>query len=220
MQKQFVFTFTNINTFLICPHQMMRRYVKKDVVFKGSPESEFGNEVHTAMEYRIGGKPLPLKMQQWEPLVAPIAELRPRPKAEVKMGLTREGRPTGFFESDVWFRGKADVVAISGTNCFLPDWKTGRPREEPLELETNAMLVHAANPYLVSIKGNYAWLKESRYGLIHDLSDTRSTWAYICNLAEQITDSMQTGEWEKKQTPLCAWCDCFDCQFNKNPKRT
>ena len=216
MQKPFVFTYTNINTYLICPEQMYRRYVKKDVAFKGSPESEFGNEVHSAMEYRIGGKPLPVKMQHWEPFVAAFDGLKV--KAEVKLGITAEGRPTGFFDKDVWLRGKADVVAINGTACFLPDWKSGKPREEPLELAVNAMLVHAANPHLRSFTGAYVWLKENRMGVAHDVSDTNSTWAKVNNVVEEIKDSMQSGVWEKKRTPLCAWCDVADCENNTNPK--
>lgn len=217
MQKPFVFTYTNINTYLICPQQMFRRYVKKDLEFKMTPEMDFGNQVHTAMEYRLGGKPLPVNMQQWEPLVAAFDGLKV--KAEMKLGITAEGRPTGFFDKDVWLRGKADVVAIAGTACFLPDWKTGKPREEPLELAVNAMLVHAHNPHLRTFTGSYVWLKENRLGLAHDVSDTNSTWAKINNHVEDIQESMATGDWPKNKSPLCSWCDVFDCEHNSNPKR-
>lgn len=205
-----------INTYLICPEQMYRRYVKKDLEFKMTPEMEWGNEIHTAFEYRLGGKPLPVKMQQWEPFPAALDGLKAR--AEVKLGITAEGRPTGFFDKDVWLRGKADVVAITGSAAFLPDWKSGKPREEPLELAVNAMLVHAHNPHLTRITGAYVWLKENRMGLMHDVSDTNSTWAKVNNIVEEIKDNMQTGEWEKKRSPLCSWCDVADCAFNTNSK--
>lgn len=216
MQKPFVFTYTNINTYLICPQQMYRRYVKRDIEFKMTPEMEYGNTVHTAMEYRLGGKPLPVEMQHWEWLVAPLCGLGAR--AEVKLGITAQGKPTGFFDKDVWLRGKADVIAINGTACFLPDWKTGKAREEPLELAVNAMLVHAHNPHLRQFTGVYVWLKEGRLGVPHDVSDTNSTWARVNNVIEEIQDSMATGDWPKKRTPLCAWCDVADCENNTNPK--
>jgi len=215
--KPLVFTYTNLNTYLICPHQMYRRYVKKDLEFKKTPEMELGNVVHSAFEYRIGGRPLPMEMNHWEPFAAALDGLNAKP--ELKMGITKEGKPTGFFDNDVWFRGKADVVAISGTVAFLPDWKTGKRREEPFELATNGMLVHAHNPYLTKITGAYVWLKENAMGLMHDVSDTNSTWARVNNIAEEIQSCMQTGEWEKKRTPLCSWCDVHDCENNTNPKR-
>lgn len=215
--KPLVYTFTNLNTYQICPHQMWRRYVKKDLEFKKTPEMDYGNEVHTAFEYRIGGKPLPVSMQQWEPFARAFDGLNA--KAEVKLGVTREGRPTDFWGKDVWFRGKADVVVIQGTAAFLPDWKTGKRREEPFELECQAMMLHAANPYLTSIKASYVWLKENSMGLPHDVSDTSSTWARVNNIVEEIEDCMKSGEWEKKRSPLCGWCDVFDCENNSNPKR-
>lgn len=213
--KPLVYSYTLLNTFDICPHQMYRRYVKKDQPFVETPEMAFGNKVHSAMEYRIGGKPLPADMQHWEPLAAAFA--RPTARSEMKMGLTKQGKPTGFFDQDVWLRGKVDVTIIEGTAAFLPDWKTGKSREHPFELEIQALMVHAANPYLTKIAGCYVWLKENRMGQVHDLSDTRSTFAYVSNKVEQIEDCMKSGDWEKKKGPLCSWCSCVDCEFN--PKK-
>jgi len=214
--KPLVYSFTFLNTYDICPYQCFRRYVKKDIPFFETPEMAWGNKVHSAMEYRVGGKPLPTEMQQWEGLVAPIAARGG--KAEMRMGVTREGKPTDFFGKDVFLRGKVDVTMISGTAAFLPDWKTGRSREEPFELEIQAVMVHAANPYLTKIAGAYVWLKENRMGQIYDLTDTRSTWARTNNKVEQIEDSMKAGEWEKTKGPLCGWCPCTDCEHN--PKKS
>ena len=216
--KPFVYTFTNVNTYDICPRQMYARYVAKSVPFKSTPEMEFGNKVHTAFELRVGGgKPLPADMNQWEPFCAPLDGLMPR--VEVKMGITRDGRPTGFYDNDVFFRGKADVIVIQATAAFLPDWKTGKCREEPFELETNAMLTHVANPYLTSMTGAYVWLKENRMGMPHNLSNTSGTWTYLNRKIAAIENSMQTNDWPEKKTPLCAWCDDFSCPHNKNPKK-
>lgn len=217
MQKPFVFTYTNINTYLICPQQMFRRYVKKDIAFKMTPEMNFGNEVHSAFEYRVGGqKPLPVGMAQWEPFAAALDGTMAR--TELKLGITAEGRPTGFFDADGFLRGKLDVLAISGTAAFLPDWKTGKPREEPLELKVNAMLAHAHNPHLKQFTGAYVWLKENRMGVMHNLSDTNGTWGQVIGVIGEIKQSMADGDWPKKKSPLCSWCDVADCEFNSNPK--
>lgn len=213
--KPLVFSYSNLNTYLICPHQFYRRYVKKDLPFVESKEMKWGNEVHTAFEYRVGGgKPLPVNMQQWEPIAKAFDGLGA--KCELKLGMTVQGKPTGFFDSDVWLRGKADVTIIKDTTAFLPDWKSGRSREEPFELEVLAVLTQAANPYLQNIKGAYVWLKENRMGQQHDLSDTRSTWARVNNLVEEIKDGLSDQNFVKKQGPLCGYCDVKDCEFNRN----
>src|ERR1700733_4781986 len=78
-----IFTYPMINTYDICPHQMYRRYVKKDLKFVETPEMRFGNEVHTAFEHRMGGKPLPLNMQLWEPIASAIADRKPRTEQQL-----------------------------------------------------------------------------------------------------------------------------------------
>jgi len=218
--KPLVFSYSILNNYdNVCPHQTFRRYVKKDLPFVETLAMKKGNEIHTAMEYRIGGKPLPIHMQHWEPFVKPIADKNAR--AELKLGITSEGKPTGFFDKDVWCRGKADAVIIQNDSAFLVDWKSGGSKyENSFEIEMQAMMLKAANPYLVRIAGCYAWLAENRMGTTYDLSDFSSTWAKVNNIAEQIKDDMASGEWEKRKGPLCGYCPCTDCEnwYEAKPK--
>jgi hypothetical protein len=110
-------------------------------------------------------------------------------------------------------------LSTSGTAALLLDWKTGKKREDPTELATNAMLVQAHNPQLTTIKGRYVWLKDGVLGEEHDVSDTASTWAAVNNTVEEIRDCQAENNWPKKQGPLCAWCNVFDCENNRNPKK-
>jgi hypothetical protein len=173
--------------------------------FDKTPEIEYGNKVHEAMEYRIGGKPLPAHMMHWEPIVSAYVDRKAKP--EKKTGITKDCKPTGFFDKDVWLRCKIDVTMLNGTAVFLSDFKTGNSKyEDPFELECQAVMLHAMNPYLTKIAGNFVWLKENRIGQVHDLSDTRSAWAKINNKVEAIEDAMKDGDWPKNKTPLCGWC--------------
>lgn len=212
--KLLIFTYTMLNTYLICPHQMYRRYVLKDLPFVETDEMKWGTQVHGAMEYRMGGKPLPADMRQWEPIAAPIAARSP--KTEQQLAINREGRPIDYWDKSgqIFFRGKNDITLFhtSAASALLLDWKTGKRREDPFELATNAMLIHAHNPHLTSIKGHYVWLKENALGAPHDVSDTRSTWAKVNNLAEEIKDCQSSNEWVKKKGPLCGYCNVVDCE--------
>ena len=52
---------------------MSRRYIVKDQPYVESPEMKWGNDVHSAFEYRVGSrKPLPDNMMQWEQFAAPF----------------------------------------------------------------------------------------------------------------------------------------------------
>lgn len=217
--KPVVYSYTMLNTADTCLHRAYRQYVKRDIAYVETPEMKFGNEVHTAMEHRIGGKPLPEPMRQWEPLAAPFA--RPGARAEMKLGITRDAKPAEFFGRDVFLHGKIDVTLINGTSAFLPDWKTGSSRyESPFELEIQALMLKVANPHLTKIGGCYVWLKENRIGQQYDLSDVNSTWAKVNNKVEAIEDAMAGREWPKTKGPLCGYCGVKDCenQFEAKPK--
>lgn len=217
-RRPFVGSFTILNTYRNCAHQMFRRYIVKDQAYVETPEMKFGNRVHEAFELRVGGgKVLPSDMQQWESFATPFAG-----KAallEQKLGVTREGRQTGFFDQNVFFRGKADLALIQDTTAYINDWKTGSGKyEDPFELATNAVLLHAKHPHLTKIVGSYTWLKENRVSQMYDLSDTATTWAEICRLMSEILAKRQTGEWEKRQSGLCGWCSVNDCEHWRERK--
>jgi hypothetical protein len=207
--KPLVFSYTLLNNYEnVCPHQTYRRYVKKDQPFVETEAMKWGNAVHSALEYRLGGKPLPPNMQQWEPIAAPLVERGAT--AEQKLGMTEKGEPCDFFDTQVWFRGKIDVTLINGNIAYILDWKTGNSSyESAFELETNALLLHRKHPHLTKIVGSYAWLKENRLGTMFELSDTNDTWARVLYLTEQIrTDKT----WKKRKSGLCGYCSVEDCE--------
>ncbi len=211
-RRPFVGTFTMLSSYKNCPHQMYRRYIKKDQPYVETPEMKWGNDVHSAFEYRVGyGKPLPENMMQWEVFAKPFDGHKVA--VEQKLGISSQGRQTGFWDKDVWFRGKADAAIISSETAYLADWKTGKSAyEDPFELETNAVLLHAKFPHLKKIVGSYVWLKENRVSQIYDLSDTRQTWGAICKLMAEILAKRDTGDFEAVRSGLCGWCSVSDCE--------
>lgn len=210
-----VYTYSNLNTFKnVCPHQFFRRYVKKDIKFVESEAIKWGNEVHTAFEHRVvGGKPLPLPMQQWEHFAKPLDGRGAR--CEVKLGITREGKSCDYWAKDVWLRGKVDVVVANGDAAIILDWKTGSSKfESSFELEVGALLLKAQHPALDRIAGRYVWLKEDRLGQDYDLSNTQVTFHNVHGIVSEI----EQGGFVKRPSGLCGWCDVMDCEHNKKGK--
>lgn len=212
-QKPLVYSFTLLNTYRnICPYQMKRRYIDKAFPYEETPAMAFGNKVHLAMEHRVGGgKPLPQDMHQWEKFAAPFYNAKA--KAEMKLGMTKDGQPCDFFAANVWLRGKLDVTLVNGNAAMLFDYKTGsKPREDPFELEVQALLLNAKFPSLISISGCYIWLKENRIGQKHDVSHTRDTFTYVQRIAADIEQNLADNEFEQRRGGLCDWCPCDDCE--------
>lgn len=211
-----VWSYSFLNVYDRCPKQAAAMYVERNYPKDAVNEAmDWGNVVHSAMEVRINdGVPLPTNMLDYEKYVHHIEAVASdfganELTAEVKLGVTKDYKPCDFFDKErVWGRGKLDLVLRAGNSAILPDWKTGKPREDPMELKVNAVLLQAWYPEITDIFGMYVWLKEDRIGEPHDLSDTAST-------REWINETMRKAEasnfWVPKRNALCGWCNLTAC---------
>lgn len=217
-RRPLVWNYTMLHTYKeICPHQAAERFIYKTIPFVETEAMKFGKDVHSAMEYRIGGKPLPEQFRHWEDFVAPLAARGV--KAEMKLAVTAQGHATGYFDKDVWGRGKVDATISSETAAYLGDFKTGGSKyEDPFELRVHAMLLNAKFPALKIIKAQYIWLKEERWGEVYDVSDTLSTWNEVSAIVAAIEADKKHRAFAKRRGPLCAYCPVADCEHNNNPE--
>ena len=183
-----------------------------------TPEMKWGNEVHRAMERRDQRleRQHGLRQRCFMPH-APLDGCHVEP--EQKLGMTKSGRPCDFWDEQVWLRGVLDApILLTTDSAVLIDWKTGKRREEPFELEIGALLLQAQRPELVKIVGCYMWLKEKQKGPPHDLSDTARTWAMVQTIMGDIEHCLDTGRFDKTPGPLCGWCPVKDCQHNRRER--
>lgn len=213
-------TYTNLHCYDdVCPHQYWRRYIVKDLPFVQTEAMKWGNFVHSAFEQRVAGKkPLPVSLQQWERFASPFDSL-PNVKVEMKLAMTADGQPCDYWK-DPWLRGKGDVVCVNGDVGFINDWKSGSSKyEDPFELEVHAVMLHVKHPNLKAIKGTYTWLKDDKVSEVFDLSHTGRTFKRLKEIESRIERDKASGSFEKKRGPLCAWCNCFDCENNTSPDK-
>lgn len=203
----------------ICAHQGQARYIDKTIAFVETEEIKYGNRGHAAFELRVSGqKPLPLEFEKYEPFAAPFDGRGA--KTEEWYYIDVEGRACDRFAKNKFGHGKLDLVLIHKDTAFLNDWKFGNSKyEDPFELEIGALLVHAKYPQLKKIVGTYTWIKEGRVSQVYDLSDTRKTWNEVCSIMQTILNYRKIAEFPKHRSPLCGWCQRWDCDQNINPKR-
>jgi len=211
-----IYSYTFLNTYEICPHQAYRRYVKKDLPFVETEEMKWGTSVHTAMEARLKyGAALPEGMQKYEVFATYFITQRAEP--EMNLALAHDGSATMFWSKnpEPYTRGKVDVHWLPNPEiAFIADYKTGKVREEPFELELFGLMLHARYPSLKTIKGRYIWLRDMKLGKEHDLSNTMRTWQDLKSRTNTIENYARMDHWPKRQSPLCGWCNVKDCQFN------
>jgi len=246
-RKRVVYSYTNLNTYAnVCPHQFYRRYLAKDISYVETDAMKRGNDVHSAMEHRVcGDRPLPPDMQQWEPLVAPLAAKRSQFDRE-RTGVAQDLSPCVDNEQDILDRQHNAVrssvqvelklgINQAGEACdfWAGDvWLRGK-------LDVVIMVGDAA--HLIDWKtGNPAYENslELEIGALllraacpHLL---RLSGCYVwlrenrlgnrydlsniestLSIVRAIAADIEAGKFEKVPGPLCGYCDVRDCEYNK-----
>lgn len=211
--KPITISHTHLKTFEQCPKKYYHLYVARDAPKEQSEAMDFGTKVHTALETRVrDGVVLPDEFAPYEKFAA-VLDDHPK-KVELKAGINIQGRACGFFDSEVWIRGKLDISIVYDQLATILDWKTGKSREDPDELEIFGVLLKAAQPQLQRITGHYVWLKEDKLGEPHDLSDTAVKLAQLRGRYEHIEKAARFKDYPAEQGPLCPWCPIKSCQFH------
>lgn len=212
-------TYTFYNAYENCAHKAYHQYVAKTYPYVETPEMKWGNDVHTALEYRLTGRAqLPQNMLAAEPVCQTIDQLPQEypQKTEYRLGMTAKGEMCDYFANEVWFRGKSDWSVRAMGSAWILDWKTGNPREEPFELETNALLLKINHMELDTIVGQYFWMKTGQIGLRYTLTRFGVTFARLQRIRGEMEALQASGQpWPKKKNPLCGWCPVVSCEHNK-----
>lgn len=217
-------SYTVFDAFENCP----LRYKHKYILREKEPETEHtrhGNLVHSALENRVrNNEVLPVPYRVYEPLAGSVARAASKPGAcvltEYPFGVNRKLEPVGFFDKNVWGRGKGDVIIVNGPRAWIGDWKTGKRREKKDQLEIFSAFLFVCNPEVETVTATNLWLKEGKVGeiFIFHKRDTGQVWAEITRKAERIEKAVETDRFPPKPSPLCAYCAVHKCQFNPNYK--
>lgn len=212
-------SYSFLRDFANCPQKAYRKYIKKDLPKEDSPELREGITTHTLLEnyLKTGGLTrLPVNLEMH---ARPL--LRPNLLVEVMMGMTIDQKPATFFKRDgvePWGRGKADVLILDPPTALIIDWKTGKVREDDRELRQLALLVKANHPEIERAMGCYVWLKEGKWGPLHDVSDTARAYNGTLSEMEMAAHYERENEWPVNPNALCGWCPVADCRFNTNDR--
>lgn len=120
-------SFSRIKAFQQCPKKFYHLKIAKDY---SEPETEamsYGTAFHLAAEeYVRDGTPLPSRFGFAQDVLDALIAKRGDKLCEIKMGLTEDLEPCGFFDDKVWWRGIADLVILDGDTARVVDYKTSK----------------------------------------------------------------------------------------------
>lgn len=135
---------------------------------------------------------------------------------ELRIGVTKDWEPTGFFSKDVWFRGVIDLIIQLEDGCILIiDHKTGggqgslRPYED--QLNSYKILFHygvspvqGAQSYIHFIAAGE--IKPSYFSNVNDIEGKLKTMLDF-DVEGAIDQVKEIGYWKHIASSSCKWCD-------------
>ena len=218
--SNFNFTYTKLGAYENCPKKYYHLYVAKDVKEPDSPHLLLGNQVHAALakaaELRT---PLPDDLKKYQHHVdRTLKGVGDGCKLliEQKLAMNRNFQPVPFFDSEVWFRGIVDVAKIAGDVAVVFDYKTGKPKEDMVQLALFAALVFSHNPAVQKITTAFVWLADD-FLTTEDFrrDELPDLWSALLPRTDALENAHSTMEFPPSENALCKYCPVTKCAFNK-----
>lgn len=217
MANRGAWSYTSLQKFLTCPRQYEATYITKIIKFTETPATRWGNEVHKAMENAVGkGTPLPANMKHYQEVVDFFRSKPGQKYTEISMGLKKDGTPCGFWDDGVDVRGKIDLLIIDGDRAWVVDYKTGKPKDDPLQLRLFALFVFHTYPHIKKVRSMYVWLGENKkVDKLDYLSDQLDDlWTDFDREIATLDAAYEVGVFNPKPSGLCkAHCGVTTCEY-------
>lgn len=208
-------SFSRLSTFEQCPAQFDYLYVSKRVQSTSNEAADYGDRVHKTLEaYGRGeldqttltdeGKST---MQQWGGVVDKILA-RPGTKYfEHQMAVNRQLQPVDWFAKDVWIRSIADVLVVDGDTAYCLDYKTGKVKDNPTQLQLFAAMVMWLFPEVNTVKTSFIWLKfNETTNAKYERRFLKSLWRALEPRFDKVQEVIDLGVFDTKPSGLCPWC--------------
>ena len=212
-------SYSSMKLFEQCPRKYFHLRVLKDIV---EPESEamlYGTRFHEAAELYIkDGTQLPPQFSFLQETLDALKAKPGRKLCEHKMGVTKDLKPCGFHDKDMWVRGIADLLIIDddGLKAWVIDYKTGNDKyPDRDQLILMSLMVFAHFPHIRQVNSALLFVvKNSMVKHKMTIDDKDFHWWRYRERVAKLANSFANNVWNPTQTPLCNWCDVKTCEFN------
>jgi len=208
--KLFPLSYSRMSTFENCQLQFEYLYVTKRVQDPGNEHTHYGTRVHESLELygrERDDKHITRETVKFKPLVDRILSAKGEKYFEHQMAVDAQRNPCDWFSPDVWIRSIADVLVIDGDTAYCLDWKSGKPKENPTQLQMFACMTMLHFPEVQRVKTSFIWLNHDSvsegtyYRKNFDL-----IWSGLEMRFKKIQEAVDLGVFQPKPSRLCKWC--------------
>lgn len=208
-------SFSRLSTFEQCPAQFDYLYVSKRVQSTTNEAADYGDRVHKVLEAKGKGTLDEAALtdegrstlQQWGAVVDKITARPGEKYFEYQMAVNRQLQPVDWFAKDVWIRSIADVLVVDGDTAYCLDYKTGKVKDNPTQLQLFAAMVMWHFPQVNTVKTSFIWLKfNETTNAKYERRYLDALWRALEPRFDKVQEVINLGVFDTKPSGLCPWC--------------
>jgi len=214
-------SFSGIKAFESCPKKFYHLKVAKDYSEPPTDATSYGTDFHLAAElYVRDGTPLPAHFNFALPVLDKLKNFEGDKLCEYEMGLTENLQACGFKDSNVWWRGIADLVIVNRDTCRakVVDYKTGRNAKyaDKGQLELMALAVFIHFPIIEQVDAGLLFVVSNDFiKAKYTKDDIPALWEKWIKAYNQMRMSYTNDVWNPRPSGLCRkHCVVLDCAHN------
>lgn len=212
-------SFSRLSVFESCPAKFDYLYVSKRVQDQANEASAYGDRVHKVLEAK-GRQELDettlsdegrTTIEKWGGLVDKVLSRDGDKYFEKQMAVNFDLQPVDWFASDTWIRGIADVLIVNNDVAYCLDYKTGKVKDNPTQLQLFAAMVMWHFPEVQTVKTSFLWLK------FNDITNAEykrrhldALWNAMKPRFLKVQEVIDLGVFDTKPSGLCPWCPAKD----------
>jgi len=220
MTLEKAWSFSALNNFETCPKKYYHLSVAKDVKEPPSDHMTHGNRIHTAFQYRVReGKSLPIGTRQYEPFLNILANLPGEISVEQKLAVTADFSPCEWFAKNTWTRCVIDYLCIQGTKALVVDYKTGKRKDDDVQLSLMCGMVFLHMKEIDEIHASFFWMQEPVGQQVDTLvllrSDLPMIYSRMAGRVDRFQKAHKTTDFPAQPGGLCRrYCPVKSCVHN------
>lgn len=217
--KMKAWSYSSIKKYNTCPRQYYHLKVLKDFEEPKTEALDYGKEFHSACElYVRDDTPLPPQFSYVKGTLDKIKALAGTKYCEYAMGLTENLDPCGFFDSNVWWRGIADILVVNGNKAKCGDYKTGKSAKyaDTDQLELLALAIFKHFPEVTEVKGALIFVVANKLvKATYTIEKEGKLWEKWLSEYERMKASYKNDVWNPRPSGLCMrHCAVLSCPHN------
>ena len=224
--KIFPLSFSRLSTFEQCEAKFDYLYVSKKVKEVGGEATQYGERVHAVLEALGRGDPVPSSeeardtVRRWGSIVESILA-RPGDKFfEHQMAINADLQPVDWFAKDVWIRSIADVLVVNGDTAYCLDYKSGKVKDNPTQLQLFAAMVMWHFPEVHKVKTSFVWLAHNEVtNSTYERRFLDALWRALKPRFDKVQETIELDVFTPKPSALCGWCPAEEICPDARPRR-